>query len=353
MEVVCGMQVMISFFNNIIPTRFKSRQPDKPLSIGFLFPGDAVAHIPVHDRDGWLFAAEELGYSHASYFPEILKLSVRDLVRMVNKGKHDVVIVNGGDHHQDALHATEEARSAWRKLKAKTVCVCTEAILQSGFPRSIEKTQSALETFDYFAYTDDLSESLFHQSGKPSLWMPQYVDKSFILETVVPREKIKKAYFRGKIMNWGFEGVYTQRRILFEGLKDHPDIVMEEGYKPHLTGRELLDRKVSYAFYLQLPSNHPGFVLSFLEAAALGLPTFHHELHPDSKQMARMFTPGVHFLPYRTDDIEDLKVQVQNAVKEVDSPEFKKMGSAVRELILSQHTVTHRLKALVDLANRA
>ncbi len=325
-------------------TSFKKTHP----SIGFVFTGKARSKYAVHVREGWLNAAQELGLHARGYYAGKRKWDARRAVKYLNRQGHDVVFLIGGDWHLYDLHMPEGSVEAWSELRVPTVCVCDERIAWPEFPDAEQRTRSALESFSFFAFTDEAAEPIFHASGKPHLWIPQYIDAVTIRQTQIPATRKPYVYFRGQINQWGIASFYNARRHLYEALQGEPNVVLEEAYKPHLKPSELLKHKASFAIYLHLPSNHPGYVTSFMEAGALGVNVMQHEIADDLPRTAKLFQPGQHFIPYQTTDVEGLKRIIQERVREIGSPEMKAMAESLQELVMREHTLTRRLATILD-----
>ena len=169
-------------------------------------------------REGWVTALQQLGCLNDVFWTVNDECVIEKLFKKIEISVADFVLIMNCDHHQFYLHNTPRKKDFWRQLPLPSLCFSTEKVLNSPFPRSQELTESAINTFDAFIYIDELSNSLFESSGKPSLWVPQFCDGTLFENLPELKNRNPLVLFKGKITNFGIPGVYDRRLKLVSSL---------------------------------------------------------------------------------------------------------------------------------------
>ncbi|WP_417730319.1 glycosyltransferase [Rosistilla oblonga] len=295
--------------------------------------------------ESWIHAFRDLGIDHKAYHVKNDERSVRDFFAGLKQQTFSHVLLSGGDQHLSFLHDADWKKDCWAALDASTICVCMERIVDSPFPDSLLKTQSAIQAFDAFVYVDEFADSLFSSAGKPSKWTTQFADHTLFRSRRPFILRKSKLYFRAQLSNFGIEGVYDERRRLIEAVRDQPMFQINgKLLSPHRYARELGKQR----FVLRAPSNCPGWVDNFWNAIASGCVVFHHALPVDEVRSNRILIPETHYLSY---DINDPDALCRRAVEVAKNwKDYVHVGEAARQLFLSHHTVRHFIRDTMAFA---
>src|SRR5437762_10882940 len=95
--------------------------------------------------------------------------NVSEILDYASSSRANMVLLMGGDHHLHFLHDTPKKRQRWAHLKMPVVCFCYESILDSRFPGSAEKSQSAIDAFSHFVHCDEKDASFFEERKVPAI----------------------------------------------------------------------------------------------------------------------------------------------------------------------------------------
>lgn len=261
------------------------------------------------------------------------------------------MLLSAGDHHMHFLHNTEAKQGFWKSLKAPTLCLCTERVLNSPFPESEEKTRSALRAFDAFFYFDEFAQALFRESGKPSKWAPQFADEMLFRPRHNYEDRLNRLYFRAQVMNFGLEGVYSARRALVDAVRNHPCFDVHEATKNSwLTPVQYAEKLAEQRFVFRTPSNCPGWVENFWTAMASGCVVFHQALPADEVKSRPLLVPGKHYVEYDMSNPQALLKQAEDAVKNWgDYRHISENAVAVfRERFTVRHIIADMLQFMDD-----
>jgi ADP-heptose:LPS heptosyltransferase len=334
---------MTSLFANKLSFPSYSWTRSQP-KIDLVLAGEPGSPFSWAQREGWARALIDLGMLNRIFWVWDNPNIITHLFESLKQTTADFVMILSGDHHQYHLHNTPEKKHFWKELKTPVVCHCAERILGSPFKDSEQKTRSALATFDVFVYIDELSASLFDQSGKPSLWITQYVDETVFVSKLPYEERKNQIHFRGQWDNFGIPGVYEKRRRLIERVKNNPVFDISEAYKPLLTIAQAVEMKAGFRFALCAPANCTGYAAVY-EALACGCVAFQYELFADEKRSRSLLNPGYHFISYDPEDMDKFISEAEYAVR--NWQDFKQIAEQGREECLAKHTIKKRMNEIL------
>ena len=296
-------------------------------------------------REGWLKGFRSLGIPVVEAWIERQKGRPEKILADIRKKKPQAVFLLGGDHHLEMLHREESDRCAWRELGIPTICNCDEAIVDSPFPGSLEKTERALATFDFFTYCDERAERVFAAKGGHALWWPQYVDAQTFRQGRRHAQKEPQAYFRGQFRDHGLPGVYATRQSVLAAVNGKEGYILEEAYRPRLSIAEAVERKDRYRFCLHAPSNCPGFTSAFFEGAAVGSAVLQYRLPADQPRSRALLVEGQHYFGYNANQPEELREILRSLRADPDKVEA--VANAGREETIKKHTIEMRIRQML------
>jgi len=308
-------------------------------------PGLPEEDFSWNAREGWIQGFRKLGLPVAEIWIDRQKCHAEQVLAGIRKKKPRAVFLLGGDHHLEILHREESCRRAWRELGIPTICNCDEAVVQSPFPGSREKTEQALATFDFFTYCDERAEPVFSGKGPCAMWWPQYVDAQTFRQGRRYAQKEPRAYFRGQFRDHGLPGVYAPRQKVLAAITGKEGFVVEEAYRPRLSVAEAVERKDRYRFCLHAPSNCPGFTSAFFEGAAVGSAVLQHRLPSDQPRSRALLEEGRHFIGYHAEQPEELPEILRSLLADPDKTEA--VAHAGREETLKHHTIEVRIRQML------
>lgn len=321
---------------------WKSSSP----KIDLILAGPQESAFSWNQREGWANTLTERGFLNNTFWVWDEPNIINYLFASLRQSSADFVLILSGDHHQYHLHNTLDKQFFWKNLNIPSICHCAERILDSPFRDSEQKSKSAIEAFDAFLYIDELSATLFDQSEKPSLWIPQYVDEKVFLSKLPFQNRKNRIHFRGKWDDYGIHGVYYLRRKLIEKIKNYDIFDISEAYKPLLTVDQAAELKASFRFVLNAPANCPGYSSALYESMACGCSTFQYELHEKETLSLSLFKPGVHFLPYNPEKIDEFLSEADYAIKHWQ--DYQQIAKQGMEECLEKHTINKRTSEILN-----
>jgi ADP-heptose:LPS heptosyltransferase/glycosyltransferase involved in cell wall biosynthesis len=316
----------------------------RPL-VDIILPGPPGTPFSWCQREGWVHALIRAGMLNRVYWVWDNAHVIRRMMQDLSQSEADFIFAMSCDHHMPYLHDSPEKVEFWRSLHLPVVCHCAERIVGSPFPDSEQKTTAALNVFDAFVYVDELSESLFQAVGKPSLWVPQYVDE-MLYRGGAFEGRTNKVFFRGQVANFGVSGAYAARARLLSYVRDNPLFELSEAYKPLLTPHQAAKLKASYRFVLNPPANCSGYSSSLYEAMAGGCAVFQYILPPAEVHSRRLFQPGRHFISYDEGNPAALAAQAAEACH--NWQDYARVAREGMEECLSKHTIHRRLSEIIE-----
>ncbi|MFT3780476.1 MAG: glycosyltransferase [Nibricoccus sp.] len=262
------------------------------------------------------------------------------VLQQATQEEADMVILMGGDHHLEVLHDAAEKRDAWCKSRVPRVAFCYESILDSRFPRSLEKSSSAAQAFTHFVHCDEKDSAFFEQVGAPARWLPQCVDHL----RFVPGNgtRIPKVFFRGKADK---TLSYDIRARLIEKLRTCPSFVY---IAEEVDDEALMRLYAEYACAINLPGNFFGYNVRTFEALAAGSVLFQHKVENRPKNEA-LFNQQ-HLFAFSENDPEQLLTKIDEVTRNLG--DFRDMAVRGREACLAAHTIEHRIREVVDFVDR-
>jgi hypothetical protein len=296
--------------------------------------------------EGWENTLKELNLPFRSFHVGNKPKKIQALFSHLKKNPPELILLSCGDHHLFNLHDTEEKRDFWRSLKSKTVCFCSERVVNSPFPDSEAKTRSAISAFDGFAYVDEFAGPLFDAAGKPAMWTTQFSDDKLFRERVPFEQRINQVYFRATLTNFGLKAVYDERRRLIESVAGDRSFVIHDRL---LSSKDYAKELSAQRFVLRAASNCPGYVENFWNALACGCVTFHQKLPSDEVKSLGLITPGKDFLEYDASKPDELIARVHEVLK--NWREFKTVSERGRQTFLEKYTLRIFLERLLEFAN--
>lgn len=298
--------------------------------------------------ESWINAVKRLGVRHKGFHVPNDRDSIDSMFDALRIEGFDIILLSGGDHHLHYLHNEEWKRDKWRELKSKTVCVCMEKVVDSPFPESLDKTRSAINTFDAFVYMDENADELFDQCSKPTKWVTQFSDHHLFRPQRPMIFRKRKLYFRGQLSNFGIDGVYHERLQAAKNIADHRAFQIHRTLlKPRQYAKELGRQR----FVMRMPSNCPGWVENFWNAVASGCIVIHHRLPDGESRSNRLLTPDVHYLAYELDDIASLIDRANSIIQDWRS--YRHIADSARMLFLENYTVDRFIENTLRFANEA
>jgi predicted SAM-dependent methyltransferase len=287
--------------------------------------------------EGWVESLQRAGQ-----LGRVFRLDQDDpdlIVSQASKEDADMIILMGGDHHLESLHDTPQKRAAWNCSRVPRVAFCYESILESRFPRSIEKSGAAVEAFTHFVYCDEKDGAFFDSRNATSLWLPQCVDHRRFLPGMGPRKP--KVFFRGK-NDLGL--LYSQRHQLIERLKQSSAFVF---VPDEMSDEALMAAYADYACVINLPGNFFGYNVRAFEAMAAGAVLFQYRLG-DRPKTDSLFSDK-HLIPFDAADTEALVKKMEEVVGNLG--DYQKIAQQGRDLCLAEHTIDRRIQQITDFVD--
>jgi ADP-heptose:LPS heptosyltransferase len=318
--------------------------------IDIILPGPPGQPFSWGQREGWVHALIRAGMLNQVYWAWDNEKVIDQIMRALARSTADFVLVMSCDHHMPYLHDTPAKADFWRSLHLPVICHCAERILGSPFPDSKRKTFAALKVFDAFIYIDELSTPLFEASGKPSLWVPQYVDEMLFRGNIPFDRRTNRIFFRGQLGDYGLPGVYQARIRLLQQLKGSPVFELSEAYRPLLTPAKAAEMKAGYRFVLSAPANCTGYSSSLYEALACGCAVFQYALSPSEVKSNSLFVPGRHFISYEANSPVELTAAAAHACN--NWSDYAGVAREGMEECLAKHTISIRLREVIDFVAR-
>lgn len=317
----------------------------KPL-IDLVLPHSPGISFSWNQREGWARALIELGYLNRIFWVWDNEQILNSFFADIKDSNADLVLIMCADHHQYWLHDNEKKRDFWRRFTKPVICHSIERVINSPFPDSIQKTQSALNTFDGFLYIDELSESLFTNTGKPSMWIPQYVDETVFKPTIPFEHRHSKIHFRGKITNFGITGLYEQRRLLYATLSGHPLFDFADASTANLTIQDAARVKALHKFAINLAANCTGYSASLYEILACGCVALQYKLPEKEIKSRQLFKNMIHFIEYDPYDIEGIISLAEEVTQ--NWKDYEIIARNGYEECLSKHTIKKRIQEVIE-----
>ena len=330
----------------LLPYSFTRSTP----KIDLILPGPPDSLFSWNQREGFARALIQLGMLNKIYWVWDNEAVVENMFRNLENSDADLVMLTNGDQHMACVYDTEAKRDRWRALHMPVVCHGSERVLGSSFLPVERQTRAALDTFDAFFFIDELSSDLFESSGKPSLWVPQYVDDTVFQNGAPLEARDGRIYFRGQVSDFGFPGAYTERRALLSALEGNPLFDLSEAYRPALTLAEAAQLKSGYRFLLNAPANCPGYSSSLYEGLASGCIVFQYQLQREEKLSRALFQPGVHFIGYDPSQPDVFLNEAAYAAKHWQ--DFAMMAKEGHDECLAHHTIRQRMLEVMEFVDQ-
>lgn len=262
---------------NRFPVIQTSRYGSKP-RVDFVLQATGVHAWGV--GGGWVNAARELGVFHRVFAP---KANWGDQEPYFDDGlfgylanpQSDIILLLGFDWHSQMLHLSPRWKDRWKDSKALKVLYVQESIENasrlSGHEEMKRAFSSALECVDAIVYTDITDRPLMDSVQKPAIWQPFGVDATVFNRQIPFKDRIRRAFFRGK--SAAFSGqplTYQQRRDMIQYLLENNLLDWIEYSDRPVSPQEIAGDFNRYQIAVNFPSvfsNHPTRVT---EALACG-----------------------------------------------------------------------------------
>lgn len=240
--------------------------------------------------------------------------------------------------HQSGKYGKGRDSCAW-------IGVSTERVVGSPFPSSEEKTRACARLCHLMAHFDPVAGKVIQSEGAEPVFMHQYVD-AITFKSRTPFAKKKRGVFWvGKLPEGNIQKEYDSRKRCFEAIRQLDGFSWRRACRPDLSMAKIVKERDSYQALLNLPSNCPGYTATFFEHLAMGavvLQYYTQSAHPEG------LVPGKHFLEYDPDRPEELVSLIQRVAG--DPNRYESMAVEGRKACLCGHTLSHRLKALLEKA---
>ena len=326
----------------------RSLQASLP-KIDLIVPGPESLPFSWNQREGWISTLKKNNMLNELYWIWDDQKLIEGLFASLEKSTADFILILCGDHHLSCLHNSEEKKRMWNRVSIPVLCHSIERVLGSPFPNTVEMTKSAVSTYDAFIYIDELSAHLFESSGKPNMWIPQYIDDEIFRSEVPFESRENRIYFRGKTITYGIEGVYSQRRALLTAIQHDPLFCLSEADEKAAPIQVAAAEKAEYRFVLNAPANCTGYSSSLYEGLACGCAVFQYSLPGLERKSNSLFRPGHHFVEYSAADTDAFLQQARYASQHWK--DFKEIARQGYEECLSKHTIEIRLQQVIDFMN--
>jgi len=287
--------------------------------------------------EGWAYTLKEMGLlgEARQAHPD----QIDETFEWVAHSGSNMILLMGGDHHLHFLHDTAKKRQRWAKLKMPTVCFCYESILDSRFPGSKEKSESAVETFSHFVYCDEKDNAFFESHGVPSIWLQQCVDHKHFHPPAPGVRREPLVFFRGKL-DESF-GYGARREILNFLKKEH----LLASIDSEISAPELMEQYRKHAFAINLPGNFGGYNVRTFEALASGCVLF--QFLPENRpKNNKLFEHGKHLLNFTSNDLPRLASLIREM--RANPQEAARLAEAGRNEGLANHTIEVRIRQILD-----
>jgi hypothetical protein len=262
-----------------------------------------------------------------------------EIINFASDSTADMILIMGGDHHMPFLHDSRQKRRRWGQLKTPVVCFCYETILESRFPGSKEKSESALEAFSHFAHCDEKDASFFESQGVPAIWLPQCVDHHHFHppKPGIMREPL--VYFRGKVDE---SHGYQQRRVILDFLREEKIAAISDS---EISPQQLMEDYRTYAFAINLPGNFGGYNVRTFEALASGSVLLQY-LPEDRPRNNALFEDRRHLFSFNYRNPKEVAALVREIRAHPD--EAQRIAEAGRQECLARHTIEVRIRQLIE-----
>jgi len=249
----------------------------------------------------------------------------------------DLMLFMGGDHHLYFLHDTPKKRALWQRTRIPRVAFCYESVLDSNFPDSRKKSDSATQTFTHLIHCDE-KDADFYKGKIPAIWLPQCVDETLFKPAPANAPRIPKVFFRGKT---NAHLHYDSRRALLEKLKPDPAFHFAETL---MTDEQYAKACSDYALALNLPNNFGGYNVRAFETLASGCLLFQNRI-PNRPRNEALFSPDECIL-YDPAQPDALIEKVHDAIARPEK--YEHIARNGRAACLKSHTITHRIEQILE-----
>jgi predicted SAM-dependent methyltransferase len=292
--------------------------------------------------EGWAYNLEQMNL--LGEVRQATPETAEQLLDWAASAKADMILLMGGDHHLPFLHDTPRKRELWRRLKMPTVCFCYESILESRFPGSREKSESALNAFSHFVHNDEIDGSFFEKHQTPSIWLPQCVDHHHFHPPAQDKARKPLVYFRGKVdERYG----YSQRRAVLDFLKQEQLLALVE---TEIAPAELMKGYQDHAFAINLSGNLGAYNVRTFEALASGCVLF--QFLPENRpRNNKLFEHGKHLLNFNESDLPRLSALIRGIRSQPD--QAARIAESGRQECLAHHTIEVRIRQIIDFVTES
>jgi glycosyltransferase involved in cell wall biosynthesis len=264
----------------------------------------------------------------------------------------DIMLLLGFDWHSQPLHKTVKWQERWFNSSIIKIAILNEECSSRTVQNSLQWQQKVFSALDSSIPCVDAIicnhetdvEFLRHQKfiAKPIAFQPFAIDTEYFKSNIAFQERVDKAFFRGRIVDFYNSGSYEKRKLLVKNLSQCKEVCLKD-YEDDLTLEDYIKDLNQYKILINLPSISLTLTARVFEALGCGGTLLQNSVVGTTSNS--LFKDWEHLVYYNSSDPDDLVAKLKYLIKNPKVAE--KIAKQGYELCYKEHSIQARIEDIL------